>query len=103
MPKGNVPPDARLRAQHRERLHDALAHVRTAAAQDTSLRCTTLWHHVYDLDRLRETFSHLRKDGAVGVDAVHWRDYEVNLEANLLDLSSRLRRGAYHAKPVRRV
>jgi RNA-directed DNA polymerase len=103
VPKGNGRPDARLRAQHRARLHDALAHVRTAAAQDKSLRFTTLWHHVYDIDRLRETFYHLRKDGAVGVDAVHWRDYEVTLEANLLNLSSRLRRGAYHAKPVRRV
>lgn len=103
VPKGNVSPDARLRAQHRTRLQDALARVRTAAARDTSLRFTTLWHHVYDLDRLRETFYQLRKDGAVGVDDVHWRDYAMNLEANLQDLSARLRRGAYHAKPARRV
>jgi len=100
--KGNAPPDAKLRAQHRERLHDELARIRTAAARDTDLRFTTLWHHVYDLDRLREAFYQLRKDGAVGVDKVHWHDYETNLEANLQDLSARLRRGAYHAKPVRR-
>ena len=102
VPKGNGRPTARLRAQHRARLQDALARVRQAAAQEKSLRFTTLWHHVYDIDRLRETFYQLRKDGAVGVDAVHWRDDEAHLEANLQDLSSRLRRGAFHAKPVRR-
>jgi group II intron reverse transcriptase/maturase len=31
-----------------------------------------------------------------------WRQYGRNLEANLQDLSSRLRRGAYRAKPVER-
>lgn len=103
VPKGNARPSAKLRAQHRARLEDALGRVRKAAARDKTLRFTTLWHHVYDLDRLRETFYRLRKDGAAGPDKVHWREYEANLEANLLDLSSRLRRGAYHAKPVRRV
>ncbi|MGN6545411.1 MAG: group II intron reverse transcriptase/maturase [Aureliella sp.] len=32
-----------------------------------------------------------------------WQDYEVNLEANLKDLHSRIHRGAYRAKPSRRV
>ena len=74
MPKGNGRPDARLRAQHRARLQDALAHVRTAAAQEKSLRVTKLWHHVYAIDCLRETFYQLRKDGAVSYQIV-WTEY----------------------------
>lgn len=38
-----------------------------------------------------------------GIDAVTWRSYGEKLEANLQDLSERLKRGAYRAKPVRRV
>ena len=37
------------------------------------------------------------------MDGETWRTYGQQLEANLTDLSDRLRRGAYRAKPVRRV
>jgi len=84
-------------------LHEQLARIRHVARRDHTVRFTTLWHHVYDRDRLAETFFALRKDGAVGVDKVDWASYDRDLEANLRDLSSRLRRGAYHAKPVRRI
>ena len=40
---------------------------------------------------------------APGVDGVTWKAYGENLEDNLQELSSRLRRGAYRAQPVRRV
>src|SRR6266404_2263675 len=43
-----------------------------------------------------------RKD-APGVDGETWRHYGEQLEGNLQDLSDRLKRGAYRAKPVRRV
>jgi len=36
------------------------------------------------------------------VDGQTWKQYGENLEANLQDLSARLHRGAYHAKPVKR-
>jgi group II intron reverse transcriptase/maturase len=71
--------------------------------QDKTVKFTTLWHPVNDLDRLAEAFFALCKDGAVGVDEVDWASYDTHLEANLRDLSDRLQRGAYHAKPVRRV
>jgi retron-type reverse transcriptase len=76
--------------------------VRQKAETDKQVQFTTLWHHVYEPDRLAETFFRLRKDGAVGVDRVDWQTYAANLEANIRALSARLKRGAYHAKPVRR-
>src|SRR5439155_2571236 len=38
-----------------------------------------------------------------GVDGETWEHYGENLEANLRDLAHRLKRGAYRARPVRRV
>ena len=64
---------------------------------------TALWHHVYDIDRLREAYYGLNRDAAPGVDGQTWATYGENLEANLRDLSERLQRGAYHASPVERV
>jgi RNA-directed DNA polymerase len=51
---------------------------------------------------LRECWSDIRKDAAYGVDRVSARDYEQNLEENIDDLVSRLKRKAYRAKLVRR-
>ena len=59
--------------------------------------------HVYNIDRLRERYYGLKRNSAKGVDGETWQHYGENLETNLQDLSGRLKRGAYHAKPVRRV
>jgi len=45
----------------------------------------------------------LRRKAAAGVDGVTWEQYRRDLEANLQDLHARLHRGAYRAKPSRRV
>ncbi len=45
----------------------------------------------------------LKREAAPGVDGETWRHYGEELEKNLQDLSARLKRGAYRAKPVRRV
>ena len=37
------------------------------------------------------------------MDEVTWQDYGQDLEANLRDLHARVHRGAYRAKPSRRV
>ena len=66
------------------------------------MQFTALLHHVYDRARLRAAFFALKKDAAPGVDGETWRHYEQALETNLHDLSARLQRGAYRAKPVRR-
>jgi len=67
------------------------------------LQFTALLHHVYDFEALRAAYFGLKKDAAAGVDGETWRHYGEALEENLRDLSDRLKRGAYRAKPVRRV
>jgi group II intron reverse transcriptase/maturase len=67
------------------------------------MRFTALLHHIYDLDRLRAAYLGLKREAAPGVDGETWRHYGEALEENLQDLADRLKRGAYRAKPVRRV
>jgi group II intron reverse transcriptase/maturase len=45
----------------------------------------------------------LKREAAAGVDGQTWRHYQGDLESNLHDLAGRLKRGAYRARPVRRV
>jgi len=83
-------------------LQSAVERIRQAARGDKKVQFTSLWHHVYEIGRLREAFYSLKRDAAPGVDGRTWRAYREELEENLVDLSDRLRRGAYRAKPVRR-
>jgi group II intron reverse transcriptase/maturase len=52
---------------------------------------------------LKAAYLALKRDAAPGVDGATWQSYGQGLESNLLDLSARLQRGAYRARPVRRV
>ena len=76
--------------------------VREAARKDGTLKFTALLHHVNE-DCLTEAFFNLKKTAAVGVDGVTWQEYERDLEANIVDLHDRIHRGAYRARPSRRV
>lgn len=100
--KGN--PDERdtVRTQGREAVQNSLARIRGAADRDKEQRFTALFHHVYDVDTLREAFFSLKRKAAPGVDGISWRDYHEDHEKRLKDLSEKLRRGAYRAKPVLR-
>ena len=80
----------------------ALGRVRRVAKQDRKVRFTALLHHV-DVDRLRTAYWALNPKAATGVDGVTWQDYGQDLEANLRDLHARVHRGAYRARPSRRV
>src|SRR4051812_21780768 len=51
-----------------EDLHSALDRVRQAARADKGLKLTSLWHHVHNVDRLREAYLALKRDAAAGVD-----------------------------------
>jgi RNA-directed DNA polymerase len=73
-----------------------------AAREDRTLVFTALLHHVSE-DCLREAFFELKKTAAVGVDGVTWHEYERNLEDRIADLHGRVHRGAYRAKPSKRV
>ena len=85
-----------------EDLHSALDRVRQAACRDKELKFTSLWHHVYNVDRLREAYLACKRDAAAGVDGQTWQAYGQELEGNLKDLSDRLTQGRYRAKPVKR-
>ena len=91
------------RALDRSVVQSALSRIRQAAVKDKKAKFTSLMHHIYHLSTLREAYFVLKRDAAPGVDGETWRQYGENLESNLADLSARLRRGAYRAKPVRRV
>lgn len=92
-----------LRTQGRERVQQALARVRQAAEREKGVKFTALLHHVYAVDALREAYFRLKRDAAAGVDGETWEAYGEGLEERLQDLSGRLQRGAYRARPVRRV
>jgi group II intron reverse transcriptase/maturase len=83
-------------------LPNALERIRQAADRDKEMRFTSLWHHVYNIEMLRKAYYSLKRDAAPGVDGETWRHYGLKLEENLQDLSGRLKRGAYRAKPVKR-
>ena len=100
--KGNA--TGKTRAGHRagDGGPSALDRVRDVARRDKDARFTALLHHV-DLDRLRAAYWALNPRAATGVDGVTWVDYGVELERNLRDLHARVHRGAYRARPSRRV
>lgn len=81
----------------------ALERVRQAARRERTIRFMALLHHIYALDTLRAAYLSLKRHAAPGVDGETWRHDEEALEEHLQDLSARLKRGAYRAKPVRRV
>ncbi len=101
--KGKPPRQNTNRALDREVVQSALGRIRQAAVKDRKMKFTSLMHHIYNLSVLREAYYGLKRDAAPGVDGETWRQYGEQLESNLADLSARLRRGAYRAKPVRRV
>ncbi|MFQ6098981.1 MAG: group II intron reverse transcriptase/maturase [Armatimonadota bacterium] len=100
--KGNSLRGSEDRTQGRDSSQAALERVRQAASRDKTLRLTALWHHVYDVERLREEYFALKRSAAPGVDGQTWWQYGENLESNLQELSGRLKRGAYRARPVKR-
>lgn len=100
--KGNLQEHTALRTQSRVGAHEALERVRQRAREDKKLRFTALYHHVYDIERLRAAYYAVKRDAAPGIDGETWEHYGENLEENLQELAERLRKRAYRAKPVRR-
>jgi RNA-directed DNA polymerase len=90
------------RTPSRESRQSGLDRVRRVAKGDGKLRFTALLHHV-TVDLLRSSYHKLKKGAAPGVDGVTWREYGRDLEARLRDLHGRIHRGAYQARPSRRV
>jgi RNA-directed DNA polymerase len=101
--KGNSLQRDMHRMQGRARVKQALERIRQAAAREKGGKLTSLMHHIYAVDTLREAYYRLAREAAPGVDGITWRQYGEELEINLQDLSERLAKGAYRASPVRRV
>jgi group II intron reverse transcriptase/maturase len=76
--------------------------VRQVALVRKQERFTALLHHV-TLNLLRDSFYALKRQASPGVDGVTWQEYETGLEGRLSDLHNRVHRGAYRARPSRRV
>ena len=100
--KGNPNQQNAPRTLSRDGVLSALARVREAAEGDKQVRFTALLHHVYNVGHLRGAYHALQRDAAPGIDGETWEHYGQALEENLRDLSGRLKRGAYRAKPVKR-
>ena len=90
------------RTPSRESGSSGLDRVRQAAKGDKQLRLTALLHHV-NIELLRRSYYNLQRQAAAGVDGVTWQEYGDGLEERLTDLHGRIHRGAYRAKPSRRV
>jgi group II intron reverse transcriptase/maturase len=100
--KGNTDQQNASRTQRRNDAPSALDRVRQAAKKDRNVKFTALFHHL-TIDRLRAAFLALKRSAAAGVDGVTWEQYAAGLEDNLQALHERLHKGAYRAKPSRRV
>jgi len=79
-----------------------LTRIGQKARKEPDLVFTSLYHHIYDVDNLRACYDTLEADKATGVDGVSKEEYGENLEANLRDLSDRLKRMGYRPGPRRR-
>jgi len=84
------------------RLSQGLGGVRQAASVRKQERFTALLHHG-TLNLLRDSFFALKRPASPGVEGVTWQEYEAGGEGRLVDLPSRVQRGAYRARPSRRV
>jgi RNA-directed DNA polymerase len=100
--KGNTTEETRPGLSAGQGAPSDLSRVRRVAATDKEARFTALLHHV-DVDRLRAAYRALKPKAAPGVDGVTWADYGLDLEESLRDLHARVHRGAYRARPSRRV
>ena len=83
-------------------LPNELDRIRYAAQRNREEQFISLWHHVYDIRRLRRSFLKLKRNSAAGIDGKTWKEYGKNLGDNLKNLSERLRKGAYRARAVKR-
>ena len=88
--------------QSGKRMSQGLGGVRQVAKERKQERFTALFRHL-TVRLLRDSFYALKRHAAPGVDGVTWQEYEAGLEDRLVDLHNRVHRGAYRARPSRRV
>ena len=72
------------------------------ARRDRTFKFTSL-AHLLDVEYLRDCYQSLNRNRAVGIDDISWQEYGVDLDKNLEQLVSRLKRKKYKPIPARRV
>src|SRR6266567_2548725 len=100
--KGNAASEPRAGLSAGLGVSSDLDRVRRVARKDRDARFTALLHHV-TVERLEIAYRAIGPGAAPGVDGVTWGDYGQRLEENLRELHARVQRGAYRARPSRRV
>jgi RNA-directed DNA polymerase len=100
--KENTLPPSTSPTQSETHVSQGLEGVRKAAREHKEMKFTALLHHL-TVGLLRKSFYALKREASPGVDGTTWQEYETGLEDRLIDLHSRVHRGAYRAKPSRRV
>src|SRR6266536_3101916 len=88
--KGNSLQRDMHRTQGRARVKQALERIRQAAEREKGGKLTSLMHHIYAVDTLREAYDRLEREAAAGVDGMTWRQYGEDLATNLQALSGKL-------------
>jgi RNA-directed DNA polymerase len=99
--EGNTGEPRTRRTPSRESVPQGLDRVGQAAKARKKERFTALLHHV-SVELLKDAYSWLKRDAAPGVDGLTCKEYEQDLEANVVELHARVHRGAYRALPSRR-
>ena len=79
-----------------------LTRIGEKARKEPDLVFTSLYHHISDVDNLRACYDSLEAKKATGVDGVTKEEYGRDLEDNLQELSTRLKRMGYCPAPSRR-
>ena len=79
-----------------------LQRISEKARQNPTMVFTSLYHHVTDIDNLRDCYWLLPAGKAAGIDHVTKATYGQALEANIADLSVRLKNMGYVPQPKRR-
>lgn len=67
------------------------------ARRDPDFQFTSL-AHLLNVEYLRDCYKSLNRNKAVGIDNVSWEEYGRNLDENLMQLVTRLKRKKY--KPI---
>lgn len=81
---------------------EKLSFIAGHAQRDPKFQFTSL-AHLLNEGYLRDCYRSLKRNKAVGIDEVSWEDYGRELDKNLAQLVSRLKRKKYEPIPARRV
>jgi RNA-directed DNA polymerase len=90
------------RTQSRTSASMRLDSIREVARGNKGTRFTALMHHITP-DLLTDSFRHLKRAAAAGIDGVTWNDYENGLAERIVALWDAVQSGRYRALPSRRV